>query len=63
MRRRDGKEEERDCYGDICPMRTSSDSPVSRVESGLLSKAGLGLSLLYSDSVRAKFCLKNNKAT
>lgn len=63
MRRRDGKEEDRDIYGDMCPMHTSSDSPVSRVELDLLSKAGLGLSLFYSASIRAKFCLKNNKAT
>lgn len=42
MRRRDGKEEERDFCGDMCPRHSSSDSPVSRVELGLLSKARLG---------------------
>lgn len=60
MRRRDGKEKER--YEDMCPIHTSFDSPDSRVELELLSKARLGLSLFCSDSVRAKFCLQNNKA-
>lgn len=55
MRRRDGKEEERDCSGDMCPRHTSSYSPVSRAELGLLSKARRGLSLFPSDSVRAEF--------
>lgn len=54
MKRRDGKEEERDYSGDTCP-RHFICGPLSRAELGLLSKARRGLSLFHSDSVRAEF--------